>query len=362
MDKPDYVRRMDRLRGLLERKRLRLMLVTDLLNVRYLCGFTGSNGILLVCPGEVVFFTDGRYQEQAPGEVVGCRVLIVKGARFLNSVITEIRRAAPRRLGIEARNLTVATHNFLGKRLRNSTNIQPTVDLVEQLRARKDAWELARIHAAARIADRAFKYILGRLRAGVTEIGIRRDLDDFMLRNGAEKPSFESIVLFGARSSLPHGQPGVRRLRKGDWILMDFGAVVDGYHSDMTRTVVKGRATPEMKKTYNLVLRAQTAAIRAMRAGARNAAIDEAARSVFRRAGRDGDFMHGLGHSVGLDFHEEPHLGSRSKDRLIRGNVLTVEPGLYVSDWGGIRIEDMVVVEKSGTKRLTRSPRRLIEV
>lgn len=357
-----FAARRRRFRHLLHRRGIRHFLVSSLPNVRYLCGFTGSNGALLLTPNEVIFVSDGRYTGQARAEVSGCRIVIVEQGSFSAGIVRVIEASKSRRLGFEPQAVSVLLHRRLAHQLRGRVRLHAWEGLVESLRMVKDRREIENVGKAARIADRAFRRFLPELRVGITErdaqwrlLGILRDL-------GSERSPFEPIVLFGPRSSLPHGRPEGRRLRRGDWVMMDFGAVVDGYCSDFTRTVVKGSASPEMAKVYAVVRKAQKAGVRAVWPGVRARDVDAAARAAIEQAGYGEEFSHGLGHGVGLEVHEGPRVGKTSKDVLRAGMLTTIEPGIYIPDWGGIRIEDTVLVTGQGGQRLTRSSRALIVV
>jgi Xaa-Pro aminopeptidase len=362
MDERTYAKRWGRLRRILNRRGIRDFLTTSLTNVRYLCGFTGSNGALLFTPDEVVFFSDGRYTEQAKTEVKGCRIVIAEQGPFAAGIAQTIRESKLQRLAFESQSMTVLFHQRLHRHLRGKVRFLPSEGLVGLIRMVKDKDEVRAIRKAARVADRAFRVMLGRLSVGMTEREAQWHLLTILHELGSERSPFEPIVLFGSRASLPHGKPGGNRLARGNWILMDYGATVDGYCSDFTRTVVKGSATPEMRRIYNVVRRGQEAAVRAARPRVAARTVDAAARKVIEKAGFGKEFSHGLGHGVGLEVHENPRLARRSKETLRSGITVTIEPGIYIPGWGGIRIEDTILITPKGSKRLTRSTRALIEI
>jgi Xaa-Pro aminopeptidase len=362
MNPQAYENRRRRLRGALRKKNIRHFLVTSLPNIRYLSGFTGSNAALWVSPDDAVFFTDGRYTEQSSREVIGCRLEIVEQAPFLARVAKTVRTAKPRSLAFEGYGLSVSSGIRLENYLGGKTRLRPVDDLVENLRQVKDRWEIRAIRRAAKIVDLAFDEFIRTLRTGETEREAQWRLRTILRAHGSEGDPFDFIVLFGARASLPHGKPGKAKLRKGNWVLMDFGAIVDGYCSDFTRTVVKGKATDEMREVYEVVREAQAAAVREARPRVTGRTVDAAARDVITEAGYGKEFSHGLGHGVGLEIHEGPRLARTVSRRLGSGMVVTIEPGVYREGWGGIRIEDTVLITKKGSSRLTKATRELLEV
>jgi Xaa-Pro aminopeptidase len=354
--------RQKRLRRILRRGRIRHFLVTYLPNIRYLSGFTGSNAALWISPDEAVFFSDGRYSEQASRQVAGCRVEIVEQGPFLARIAKTIGRAKPRSLAFEGYALSVSSYLKLEMHLDRKIRMKPVDDLIESLRFVKDRGEIRAIRRAAKMADRAFDEFIGTLRTGITERDAQWRLRTILRGLGSEGDPFDPIVLFGARASLPHGRPEEVKLRKGDWVLMDYGAVVDGYCSDFTRTVVKGKATGEMREVYEIVRKAQAAAVREARPRVTGRTVDAAARDVIAGAGYGKEFSHGLGHGVGLEIHEGPRLARTVKMPLRSGMVVTIEPGVYREGWGGIRIEDTVLITATGSSRLTKATRELLEV
>jgi Xaa-Pro aminopeptidase len=327
------------------------LLVSSLTNVRWLCGFTGSAGSLLVTAREAVFFTDFRYRIQAQREVAGARVVEYPG-RPLEAVAAEVKRARVRRLGIEAEHLTVAAHADL-RAAAGGVELDPLKGVVEQARAVKDPTEVAAVRRALAASHRAFLATSRRL-AGRRERDVADALGAAMRREGAEGEAFPSIIASGPRAALPHAVPTERRIRGGDLVIMDFGARRDGYCSDLTRTLLPGRGTAERRRIYRIVLEAQRAALASVRPGIPASAVDEAARRVIEQAGFGKEFGHGTGHGVGLEVHEKPSISHRSGEVLQPGMVFTVEPGIYVKDFGGVRIEDMVLVCQTGSEVLSR--------
>lgn len=328
-------------------------------NRRYFTGFISSAGFLLVTREQALFLTDSRYIEAAQAAVpAGIEVRETRGALEAET-LGELKIAA---LSIEAAHMTVAALRNLEQRCAG-VEIDSSGFLdqaVGALRAVKSRGEVDRIIRAQRIAERALDKTLAMIRPGVTEREIALSLDFNMLSMGAEALSFETIAVSGENSSKPHGVPGDRQVRSGDFITMDFGAVVEGYHSDMTRTVAVGSVTAEQEKVYRTVLDAQAAMLAGLRAGITCAQADALARDVIERAGYGGCFRHSAGHGVGLEIHEPPFEGPRSAEVLCVGNVVTAEPGIYLPGRFGVRIEDMAYITDSGMENLTQAPKELL--
>jgi Xaa-Pro aminopeptidase len=337
------------------------LLVTGLTNVRYLTGFSGSNAQLLVAGDEIVFFTDGRYTEQSRREVPDLER--VTYARELGrSLPTQLARLGVHRLGFEAHHLTVRSHERLAASV-GDVELIACDEEVERVRWVKDDEELQMLRSAQAVTDQAFDDVLDMLAVGVTERQVARHLETLLRRDGADGLSFESIVAFGENAAEPHHEPGHRLLEEGDVITMDFGALFGGYHADMTRTVAFGEPASELKKIHDIVRQAQQAGIDAVRQGATGAEVDAAARAVIEGAGYGDAFSHGLGHGVGLDIHEGPRLGREFAEHTLPARaIVTVEPGIYVSGLGGVRIEDMVEVTREGCRVLGNATRELIEL
>jgi len=343
------------------------MLVTDLNNVRYLSGFTGSNAALLVFADdhEPVLATDGRYRTQAAQQAPDVEVAIERACgRYLAG---RAAAAGTRRLGFESHVVTVDGFDALSKELgeAGNTELVRASHTVEALREIKDAGELALLRLACEAADAALTDLMARggLRPGRTEREVGRELEALMLDHGADGVSFETIVATGANSAIPHHRPTDAVLAAGDFVKIDFGALVAGYHSDMTRTFVLGEAADWQLEIYELVSSAQRAGRVALKAGASLADVDAEARRVIIDAGHGAHFGHGLGHGVGLQIHEAPGINASAAGTLLAGSVVTVEPGVYLPGRGGVRIEDTLVVadETSGNapELLTRFPKEL---
>jgi Xaa-Pro aminopeptidase len=336
--------------GLAERK-LDALLVAFSPNLRYLTGFTGSNGNLLLMPDRAILFTDPRYQIQA-GQETSCRVKIAKGALALD-IAAAIRRLRLRRIGYEPARMTCDLLQSLEGRLPMKASMKAVTGWIEQMRAIKSDAELERIRRSVETNSCAFEQTVPQVRAGMKEQDLAAELEYAMRRLGAEKPSFDTIVAGGPRSALPHAQPTAAPFTNGSLVVVDMGTFQEGYASDMTRMLFLGSPSAKVKRTYRAVLEAQLAAIDAVRAGVSTAHVDRAARRVLGGYGLDQAFVHSTGHGLGLEIHEPPRLGKRDKGRLAAGMAVTIEPGVYLEGFGGIRIEDTVVVTESGCRILT---------
>jgi Xaa-Pro aminopeptidase len=357
--------RLDRLRSVLAAAGCDALLVTHLTNVRYLTGFTGSAGLLLVEREGAALVTDGRYEEQAAAQVAaaGATVDVVIG-RTQDAQRREVvaRRSGAGPLGLEADHVSWADQRRYADDWFPGTPLTPTSGLVEQLRLLKDDAEVARIEAAGAIADAALAAVAPQLGDGPTEAAFGLALDTEMRRLGADDLSFETIVASGPNGSRPHHRPTTRVIERGDLVVLDFGALIDGYHSDMTRTIAVGgleALDATQLRMLEVVTEAQAAGVAAVRAGASTKAVDAACRDVVAAAGWGEAFVHGTGHGVGLDIHEDPRVSWAADATLAAGHVVTVEPGIYLPGHGGVRIEDTVVVTESGCRTLTRAPKAL---
>ena len=355
--------RLERLQAGLEEAGCQALLVTSLTNIRYLTGFTGSAGLLLVGPDHVVFATDGRYQFQAADQLQGSGVeaeLVVGVPAVQQEAVAAAARGLAQ-VGLEAGSVTWARQLAMAAEWFPEAELVPTEGLVERLRRVKDAGEVARIAEAARIADAALAEVRPSLLEGMTEVDFALALDFAMRRLGAEDVSFESIVAAGPNGAKPHARPSDRVIGIGELVVLDFGALVDGYHSDMTRTLSVGPpASAELARVWDVVAESQAAGVAAVRSGAPCVEIDRTCREVIAEAGWGDAFLHGTGHGVGLDIHEAPAVGSTSTDTLEAGHVVTVEPGIYLRELGGVRIEDTVVVTETGCELLTHAPKELV--
>jgi Xaa-Pro aminopeptidase len=351
--------RSERLIELLPEAGVDAMLVTDPVNVRYLTGYTGSNGLALVGARTRTFITDFRYVEQAAEEVDAS----FERRRASTDLLDAIGEALPDgelRLGFDDSHVSVRTHARLRELLAGRVELVATGGLVGRLRAVKEPDEIARIKAATALADAAFERLLRNGLIGRTEREVALALEQDMRGLGAQRPSFDTIVASGAHGALPHAQPREVPIGRGELVVIDWGAQVDGYCSDCTRTVAAGDPGADAQRVYELVLEAQLAALEAVRAGQSGCGADAVARGVIEAGGQGENFGHGLGHGVGLDIHEAPRLSQRSEDELLAGNVVTVEPGIYLPARFGVRIEDLVVVTDDGCEILTSVSKRLI--
>ena len=340
------------------------LLVTHLPDVRYLCGFTGSHAALVLAGGRAVLFTDGRYTAQAKAEALGTRVVISKKPAVV-AACEWIEAAGVRRCGFDATHTTVAALETMRKAVSGGVRRGLFVavgSLVAGLREVKDADEIQRMRKAALVGCGLFDAMLGYLEPGLTEIAVAAELEHAARLAGAEGMSFETIVASGERSALPHGRATAAKLPRRGFVTLDFGVMLDGYCSDMTRTVHLGKATAEERDVYDFVLEAQEAAVAAVVPGVTAGDADEAARSVLRRAGLDGYFSHSTGHGIGLEIHEGPRIAAKQTQILEQGMVITIEPGVYMPGKFGLRIEDMVLVTAAGREVLTPSVKAWIEL
>jgi Xaa-Pro aminopeptidase len=337
-------------------------LVTSPANVRYLSGFTGSNGMLLATGnGTAVFFTDPRYALQSSQEV-SCTINVVPRGGLIAAVAQHIRRRRIRRVGFEKNHISYQQFSFLDQKLPEGVTLKPIDGAVERQRMVKSESELAAIRASVLTNSRAFDRTLKKIKAGITETEIAAELDYQMRKLGAESCAFETIVASGERTALPHARPTTRRVGDDELVLIDMGASQAGYASDMTRMVHVGRRGRKAEQLYRAVLEAQLAAIDAVRSDIPASRVDAAARQVLKRHGLDKNFTHSTGHGLGLEIHEPPRLGRGDKTRLESGMAITIEPGVYLPGFGGVRIEDTVVVGGAGCEVLTPTSKELITV
>ena len=328
-------------------------------NRRYFTAFPSSDGYLIVTKNDAVFFTDSRYIEAAQkGSVCRTRLL----TRLSVEVKSFFEENKIEKIYTETERLSVSLLSLLRKIL-SPIKITPSQKLentINNLRSVKEWEEVENINKAQAIAEAAFNHALGFIKSGVTEKQIALELDFYMLSHGAEALSFETIAVTGAKTSMPHGVPDDTIVKDGDFITMDFGAVYKGYHSDMTRTIAVGNVTNEQKQIYSIVLKAQENALSVLKSGLSCAEADKAARDIIEEAGYGEYFGHGTGHGVGIEIHESPNLSPRSIQKLKAGNVVTVEPGIYIPDKFGVRIEDMALITRRGYENLTSAPKELI--
>ncbi|HET7893842.1 MAG TPA: Xaa-Pro peptidase family protein [Candidatus Sulfotelmatobacter sp.] len=361
----DFRKRQKKLQEHLLATRFDALLISHLPNIRYLCGFTGSAGLLLVEETGSVFFTDVRYDTQAHEEVKGAKVVIAR--KGLLGSLGEWMKARRKRLrgwtiGIEAEHLTVAEKKRLTQQRPSGVRLADAPSTVERARLVKDGDELERIRAAVALGAKLFDRALEVLRPGVKETEVAGEMEFAARRGGAEEMSFPTIIASGARSALPHGRASDQAIPSGGFVVCDFGVILGGYCSDQTRTVWVGSVVDEARRAYEAVRESQQAAIEAVRPGVAVGAVDEAGRKVLRKSGLGRYFTHSTGHGVGLEIHEAPRVAQGQKEILQPGMVITIEPGVYFPGKWGVRIEDMVVVTAGGCEVLTPTSKEFLAV
>jgi Xaa-Pro aminopeptidase len=360
----DYARRQNRLRTALNHCRLDALLVTHLPNIRYLCGFTGSAGVLLVSQTTCVFFTDGRYREHAQAEVEHSRVLIARKSVLAAAgewLTANQSKLKVRRIGFESEHMTVADRKRLAMNL-PSLQLRDAPLLVELARQVKDGGEIQALRAAGDLAAELFQQTLRNIRPGVKENEVAARIEFAARKAGAEAMSFETIIASGTRSALPHGRASTARIPARGFVLCDFGVILAGYCSDMTRTVYVGHPTAPARALYEAVEEAQHVAIQTVQPGVSLGEVDRAARNILQRRGLGRYFTHSTGHGVGLEIHEPPRVAAGQKEILVPGMVITIEPGAYIPGKWGVRIEDMVLVTERACEVLTPTTKALILV
>jgi len=347
----EFARRRRLIGAGLENREIDAMLLASPANVRYLTGFTGSNGALLVLSGEAVFFTDPRYAIQSKGEI-SCRTRVCKGP-ILTAVAAVVAARRVRRLGFERAHLSYDGFDRLRANMPVNTSLEPVSGWLEAHSMLKSKAEIELIRRSVRTNSKAFEMVARRVRPGISERDLAAEIDFRMRRLGAEKPSFETIVAAGERSALPHAHPTAAVLKSGQLVLVDMGAFQDGYASDMTRMLFLGAPGARVQRLYRAVLEAQLAAIDAVRPGVTTSYVDRQARNVLKAYKLDRAFVHSTGHGLGLEIHELPRIGRKDKTPLAAGMAITIEPGVYLEGVGGIRIEDTVIVTPTGCEVLT---------
>lgn len=353
--------RVEKLLNKMNEANIPAVVITSGYNRRYISGFTGSSAYIYVSKEQKAILTDFRYMEQAKYECPNYKIInyLDKG---LNETLQELlAEDGHKELGFENHKVTVKEHSFYTSGLVDIELI-PMEDMIEKIRMIKDEQELAMIEHAASIGDKAYEYILKFVKIGMTEIDVALEIEFFMKRHGASHLSFDTIVASGKRSSLPHATPTTKVIEYGDFVTLDFGCVYNGYCSDMTRTFVMGKASEEQKKVYYTVLEAQTRALDMIKAGLLGKEVDDVAREHIYGEGYEGYFGHGLGHSLGLEVHENPRLSQQGFMALEENMMATIEPGIYIPDFGGVRIEDLVVVTADGCKNFVHSSKELFEL
>lgn len=354
--------RLEKFRALMAEEKLDGFLVTQPENRRYLSGFSGSNGVLIIAKEKQVLATDSRYYEQVRQQCPAWELAEV-GYDFPGNMLELLRQLelGGRRVGFEAQHVSVSTLYAWEQALLGRLTLVNTEGFVESLRMRKADDEVANIKKAVALADEAWTYITGWMRPGMTEAQVAWELESYMRTHGAQAIAFEPIVASGPNSAKPHARPSDRVIQAGEPITLDFGCVVDGYCSDITRTVSLGEpADQKYLEIWNTVLRALQAAVQGAKAGMTGEAVDKIARDIIKAADYGDYFGHGLGHGVGLAVHEGPRYSFTYPHEVAAGAVMTIEPGIYIPDWGGARLEDMVVVGDDGTEVLTGAPKEAI--
>ncbi|MCG8603934.1 Xaa-Pro peptidase family protein [bacterium] len=352
--------RIDKLRKRIEELKLDAFLVTSLVNIRYLFGFTGSNAIALITSDLSFFVTDRRYVTQSQQEVQQAEILIAQ-----RDLIGELKKTnvplLRGKLGFEALNLTVKNYTEIKKAFPD-TKLIAAERVVESIASVKDSSEIENVRAGGRICGKVIAEIIEVIQPGVSELDISAELSYRTRLHGSERDPFEPIVASGLRSALPHGISSPQKLQNGDLIIIDFGAVVNGYASDVTRTMVLGQPSQKQTEMLNVVLGALTTAEQSCKPGMTGKALDRVARDYLKEAGYGEFFQHSLGHGLGLEIHGLPRIGELSNDTLQAGNIITLEPGVYVPDVGGVRVEDDFALTSDGSENLTPFPRELIRV
>ncbi|OQY28993.1 MAG: hypothetical protein B6244_05485 [Candidatus Cloacimonetes bacterium 4572_55] len=356
-------KRINRLRTSLTERDIDGFFTVHYPNVRYLSGFSGSHGLVYITKNRALFISDGRYKEQAKNEVKDFEIDILEEPISLAKRMWElISDNQPKKLAIESVHTRLASYLRLVEWFPEE-GLTATVNLVENLRATKSPEEVQKLQEAIRINDQSFSQILKYIAPGIRENQVAARIDYLQKMNGASNPAFETIVASGENGAFPHGRPTQKKIKKGDLVTIDMGCVYEGYVSDMTRTIAIGKPDKKQREIYKIVQEAQRRSKNIARSGVKIVDVDAAARDYIKSEGYGDYFNHGLGHGIGLDIHEAPHISKRKKEkRLESGMVFTNEPGIYIAGWGGVRIEDVLIVTDEGSELLSHSPRELIEI
>ncbi|MEG2539831.1 MAG: Xaa-Pro peptidase family protein [Clostridium sp.] len=352
--------RLSNFRSKLLSKNIDGALIASDFNRNYLTGFTGDESYILITQDKAYFITDSRYTLQAKNEVKGYQILEYKHP--ITNILEElIKENNIRTLGIEEEHITLKTYEAYKNKF-NTISLVYLEGIVDELRIVKDEYEIEQIAKAAAIADKAFAHILTFIKEGIKEVEVAIELERFMKMQGASSLSFSTIVASGERSALPHGVASDKVIENGDFVTLDFGCIYNGYCSDMTRTIVVGKASDKQREIYNLVLKANEEALKNIKPGIKCLELDKVARDIIIEGGYGECFGHGLGHGLGREIHEEPRVSPKGETILEEGMVITDEPGIYIEGFGGVRIEDLIVVTKDGYRVLSSSPKSLIEI
>ena len=352
------INRIQKLRSQFDRLEIDAFLVTFQPHLRYLSRFSGSAGVGLITKKSAYFITDGRYIQQVKLEVKNWKIFISKDGILEEFHRQDLLRPGSR-IGFDGNTLVLEQYRFL-KKLFPKIKLLPKVDVIEKIAAVKDADEIGKITKAVEITDKVFTEILPLIKPGVRELDIAAEISYRQRKHGSEADAFEAIVASGVRSALPHGRATMKKLANGELITLDFGCIYEGYHSDMTRTVALGKLSTELKTIYTVVYDAQELAVEAAVAGCKTKDLDAVARNHIKKHGYENFFRHSLGHGIGLQIHEAPRISVQSKTVLETGNVVTIEPGIYIANAGGVRIEDDVVITNGHCTVLNRSPKELL--
>lgn len=354
--------RLKRLRKELIKRGAIPYLITDLKNIKYLTGFSGSNGYLIVSEKNSIFISDSRYEEYAKSVIPeDCEFFLQEGNAF-EAISSTIKKRGIKEIYVEASNITLAFHSELKKAL-SKVKIVPVIDdPVADLRAIKDENEISLIKEACAITDRCFAHLLQIIKPGVTEWDISVEIDYFFKRNGCRSCAFDPIVASGSGSSMPHYKPENKKIEPGEILLIDMGCVFQGYNSDLTRTIFIDKIDPALAEIYEIVFQAQSKALNAVKPGLDTGKLDSVARNFITQKGYGENFGHGLGHGVGIDIHESPAIKKNISSKLKKNMVITIEPGIYIPGRGGVRIEDTVLVSQQGFEVLTKSSKDLIVI
>ncbi|MFS0672786.1 M24 family metallopeptidase [Ornithinibacillus sp. 179-J 7C1 HS] len=351
--------KLNKIRQSLQELNLDALMIASPINRRYVTGFTGTAGIALVSAEEAIFITDFRYTEQASAQAKGFTIVEHK-TLIEEEVKSQLTKLNVKRLGFEKNHITYATYDRYNELL--DLELVPTSEIVEKIRLIKTPEELKILKKAAEIADQAFEHIQGYIKPGVKEIEVSNELEFFMRRQGATQSSFDIIVASGFRSAMPHGVASAKEIQAGELVTLDYGALYEGYVSDITRTVAVGEISDELRKIYNTVLEAQLRGVDNIKPGMTGIEADALTRDYIKEQGYGDYFGHSTGHGIGLEVHEGPGLSFRSGLKLEPGMVVTVEPGIYIPNIGGCRIEDDIVITETGNERLTTSTKELIQL
>ena len=353
-----YKHRINKVKSILSKNKLEGLYITNITNVRYLTGFTGSAGSVLIINNEQHFFTDGRYIEQSKEQVKDCQVHIV-GSAHIKAIEKNNLLKNDMKIGFESTSVSVSMYEHFSSIISNVKWIK-TSGIVEEIAAVKDLLEIESLKTAIEITDEVFTQILPELKEGAVEKEISAKISYLFKMNGAEGDSYESIIGSGYLGALPHARPTDKAFEKGDFVVMDFGALYNGYHADMTRTVVIGEATDRHKEIYDIVLESQLAGINVAKAGITGEDLDYACRNVIEKYGYEDKFIHSTGHGIGLEVHTYPGISKFNKKPLLKNYVVTIEPGIYIEGWGGVRIEDDCWIQENRCVPLNSSTKEML--